>query len=218
MMELRTPFPSSADLNRERKVKNRKSKEEDRVKHYYASGNGFSERTCDVPDEFLNKIITGDSCELLKTFPDNCIDLIFTSPPYNFGLEYSENSDAHYWEDYFDRLFRIFHECVRVLKYSGRLVVNIQPLYSDYIPSHHIISDYPMRKKLIWKGEIIWEKNNYNCKYAAWGSWQSPSGPYLKYTWEFLEVFCKGDLKKPGDRILQHRLAKNMKFQSPLFV
>ena len=52
---------------------------------------------------------------------------------------------------------------------------------------------------MIWKGEILWEKNNYNCKYCAWGSWKSPSSPYLKYTWEFLEIFAKGDLKKEGD-------------------
>ena len=90
-------------------------------------------------------------------------------------------------------------QCVRVLKYGGRIVVNVQPLFSDYIPSHHVISNYLMSKKLMWKGEILWEKNNYNCKYTAWGSWRSPSNPYLKYTWEFLEVFCKGTLKKAGD-------------------
>jgi DNA modification methylase len=32
------------------------------------------------------------------------------------------------------------------------------------------------------------------------GGWKSPSSPYLKYTWEFLEIFCKGDLKKPGKK------------------
>ena len=58
-----------------------------------------------------------------------------------------------------------------------------------------------MSKKMIWKGEILWEKNNYNCKYTSWGSWKSPSSPYLKYTWEFLEVFCKGNLKKAGDPV-----------------
>ena len=51
---------------------------------------------------------------------------------------------------------------------------------------------------MLWKGEILWEKNNYNCKYTAWGSWASPSSPYLKYTWEFLEVFCKGSRKHFG--------------------
>ena len=47
--------------------------------------------------------------------------------------------------------------------------------------------------------KILWEKNNYNAKYTAWGSWKSPSSPYLKYTWEFLEVFSKGDLKHSGE-------------------
>ncbi len=104
------------------------------------------------------------------------------------------------WPGYFDKLFAVFDQCIRVLKHGGRIVVNIQPLYSDYIPSHHIISNYFINKKLIWKGEILWEKNNYNCKYTAWGSWKSPGNPYLKYTWEFIEIFCKGDLKKPGRR------------------
>lgn len=196
----REPFPSSAILNRERKVINRKSKERDRVKHYYANENDFSTNNSDLPNDFLNQILTGDSLDVLRLLPDNCVDLIFTSPPYNFGIEYPENDDAQYWEDYFNRLFLIFDECIRVLKYGGRFVINIQPLYSDYIPSHHIISKYLMDKKMIWKGEIIWEKNNYNCKYTAWGSWKSPSSPYLKYTWEYVEVFCKGELRKRGDR------------------
>ncbi len=48
----------------------------------------------------------------------------------------------------------------------------------------------PFEKKMIWKGEILWEKNNYNCKYTAWGSWKSPSNPYLKYTWEQMSGLC----------------------------
>lgn len=186
--------------NKERKVKDRKVKEVNRNKYYYANDSGFSTINNIIPDNFENKIICGDSLDVLKKLPSNCIDLVFTSPPYNFGLEYEANDDAHHWEKYFDKLFRIFDECIRVLKYGGRIVVNTQPLFSDYIPSHHVISNYFMSKKLIWKGEILWEKNNYNCKYTAWGSWKSPSNPYLKYTWEFIEIFSKGTLKKEGDR------------------
>jgi len=188
------------DYNKERKVKNRVRKEEKRGKYFYAEPNDFSSRNNQLPDEFVNKIFCADSEEFLKQLPDNCIDLVFTSPPYNFGLDYSQQADDHYWEKYFDKLFRIFEEVIRVVKFGGRIIINIQPLFSDYIPSHHIISNFFLQKKLIWKGEILWEKNNYNCKYTAWGSWKSPSNPYLKYTWEFLEVFCKGDLKKPGKK------------------
>jgi len=188
------------DYNKERKVKNRVHKEEKRGKYFYAEPNNFSSRNNQLPDEFVNKIFCADSGEFLKQFPDNCIDLVFTSPPYNFGLDYSQQADDHYWKKYFDKLFRIFEEVIRVVKFGGRIIINIQPLFSDYIPSHHLISNFFLQKKLIWKGEILWEKNNYNCKYTAWGSWKSPSNPYLKYTWEFLEIFCKGDLKKPGKK------------------
>ncbi len=188
------------DYDKERKVKDRKLKEEKRGQFFYANDSKFSTQNVELPKEYINKIICGDSEKVLKDLPDNSIDLIFTSPPYNFGLDYESGQDDKFWENYFNKLFRIFDECIRVLKYGGRIIVNIQPLFSDYIPSHHIISNYFINKKLIWKGEILWEKNNYNCKYTAWGSWKSPSNPYLKYTWEFLEIFCKGTLKKEGKK------------------
>lgn len=187
------------DYNKERKVKNREEKEASRGKYYYAIGNNFSKINDKLPEQFLNKIIVGDSEFVLKQLPDNCIDLIFTSPPYNFGLDYENHQDGVDWEKYFEKLFSIFKQCIRVLKYGGRIIVNVQPLFSDYVPIHHIISNFFMENKLIWKGEILWDKHNYNCKYTAWGSWKSPSNPYLKYTWEFLEIFCKGDLKHEGD-------------------
>ena len=177
--------------NSERKVVDRKLKEQRRGKHYYANDHDFTKISNPLPSEFTDQVLCGDSEEVLKRLPDNCVDLVFTSPPYNFGLGYQESDDAHDWESYFSKLFSVFDECIRVLKYRGRIVVNVQSMFSDYIPSHHIISNYFMKKRLIWKGEILWEKNNYNCKYTAWGSWKSPSSPYLKYTWEFVEVFAR---------------------------
>lgn len=187
------------DYDKERKVIGRKQKVKDRGIYYYAQNNEFSKDNNEIPSNFENKIICGDSEEVLKKLPDNCIDLVFTSPPYNFGLDYENHKDGTNWNDYFDKLLRVFKECIRVVKYGGRIVVNVQPLYSDYIPIHHIISDFFMKNKMIWRNEILWEKNNYNAKYTAWGSWKSPSNPYLKYTWEFLEVFSKGDLKHIGE-------------------
>lgn len=184
--------------NKERKVKNRQDKVIKRNSYYYAANHDFTKELNEIPREFENTIICGDSESILQKLPSNCVDIVFTSPPYNFGLGYDAGEDGIHWESYFAKLFSIFDECIRVLKYGGRIIVNIQPLFSDYIPSHQIIGNYFMQKKLIWKGEILWEKNNYNCKYTAWGSWKSPSNPYLKYTWEFLEIFSKGELKKTG--------------------
>ncbi|MEM2123997.1 MAG: site-specific DNA-methyltransferase [Methanolinea sp.] len=187
-----------AGYDRERKVRGRKEKERARGPWFYALDHGFSRENNELPAEFRNRIVAGDSGEVLRRLPPQCVDIVVTSPPYNFGLGYDTTEYGTDWEKYFEKLFSVFDECIRVLKYGGRIVVNVQPLFSDYIPSHHIVSRYFMDRRLIWKGEILWEKNNYNCKYTAWGSWKSPSNPYLKYTWEFLEVFAKGDLKKEG--------------------
>lgn len=140
----------------------------------------------------------GDCLDRLKDIKDSSMDLVMTSPPYNFNMDYSSYEDNHKWEDYFSWLKSIWEECYRVLKDDGRLIVNIQPLFSDYVPTHHIISQGIMECGFHWRNEILWEKNNYNCKYCSWGSWKSPSMPYMKYTWEFIEVFYKKEMKHIG--------------------
>jgi len=195
------PYPGGPFLEKERKVKNREAKEKKRggtkhLKHPIK---------IEVPDTSIyeNRIYCGDAETILKTFPDAFVDIIITSPPYNFGQEYQSEDvkidDAMRWEQYFDKLNMIWRECVRVLKPGGRFCVNVQPVFSDYIPTHHIVSNQLLNLGLLWKAEILWEKHNYNCKYTAWGSWKSPSMPYIKYTWEFVEVFCKGTHRKIGD-------------------
>jgi len=120
-------------INKERKVKNRKLKEQHRGKFYYAKDHTFKKQNNTLPVKWLNQIVCADSLKTLQSLPDNCIDLVFTSPPYNFGLDYSEdkNNDSMDWESYFSNLFEILEQCIRVLKYGGRFVINIQPLFSE---------------------------------------------------------------------------------------
>jgi len=187
-------------LRKERKVKNRELKEKTRGGTKYHKMAIINEAPEEI-NRFVNKIICGDSENSLKQFPNNSVDIIITSPPYNFGLEYKSDkkNDAIHWNEYFTKLNVIWKECARVLKPGGRICVNVQPLFSDYMPTHHYISKQLLNLGLLWKGEILWDKHNYNCKYTAWGSWKSPSMPYLKYTWEFIEIFAKQTHKKTGD-------------------
>ena len=105
-------------------------------------------------------IICDDALSALKTIEDNSVDIVLTSPPYNFDIEYdthNDNDDAH---NYIDTLVSIFDECSRTLKDGGRLIVNIQPNYKDYFPTHHYLTTAMVDSGLIWRGEIIWLKNN----------------------------------------------------------
>lgn len=140
----------------------------------------------------------GDCMDELDKIQNNSIDCIITSPPYNFSMNYDEYNDNKDFKEYFSWLKRVFQKCYLKLKSGGRLIINIQPLYSSYIPTHAILVTDMLDIGFLWKAEILWEKNNYNMAYTAWGSWKSPSSPYFKYTWEFIEVFCKDSYKHEG--------------------
>ena len=92
------------NYNNERKVQNRKEKEEKRQQFFYTKDNNFSKTNNEIPKEFENQIICGDSQKILSKLPDNCVDLVLTSPPYNFGLDYASTADDNHWETYFEKL------------------------------------------------------------------------------------------------------------------
>lgn len=43
--------------------------------------------------DFVNKIICGDTIEVMKKMPENSVHLIITSPPYNVGIPYENHHD-----------------------------------------------------------------------------------------------------------------------------
>ena len=147
----------------------------------------------------MNEIICSDALTALRKMESESVDIVLTSPPYNFDMEYDTHNDKDEAERYMDTLVSIFDECIRVMKSGGRLIVNIQPNYKEYYPSHHRLTTAMTERGLIWRGEILWLKNNLK-KLTAWGSWKSPSCPYLSYPFEFIEVFSKDTLKHIGDR------------------
>ena len=68
--------------------------------------------------DFLNKILCGDSLEILKQIPDNCIDMCITSPPFwnlrNYHVEGQLGIENNF-NEYLDKLIDIF-----VLSITGR--------------------------------------------------------------------------------------------------
>ena len=81
----------------------------------------------------LNKIYQGDSLEVLKTFPDESIDMCVTSPPY-WGLrDYDEEGQIGQEktpQEFVNNLCDIFDEVKRVLKPTGTCWVNLGDTYN----------------------------------------------------------------------------------------
>lgn len=81
----------------------------------------------------LNKVYLGDALETIKTFPDESIDCVVTSPPY-FNLRDYGTAGQIGLEDtpeaYIARLTEVFAEVLRVLKPTGTLWLNIGDSYA----------------------------------------------------------------------------------------
>lgn len=87
----------------------------------------------------LNKIYM-QSSENMFQIPDNSVDLIVTSPPYNINIQYgnktkggkvTESKGKKYKDDlpefqYRELLDKVFKECKRVLKPNGSIWINIK--------------------------------------------------------------------------------------------
>src|SRR3990167_329022 len=80
----------------------------------------------------VNKIICGDSLSVLKTLPDDSVDMIMTSPPY-FGLRnYGEACQIgleQTFDEYLKKILAITLELKRVLKSGGSFWLNIGDSY-----------------------------------------------------------------------------------------
>lgn len=83
--------------------------------------------------EFKNNIIQGAALEVLKSLPDECVDMVMTSPPYwalrDYGVEGQLGLEPTF-EEYIQKLCDIFDEAKRVLKKEGTCWVNLGDTYS----------------------------------------------------------------------------------------
>ncbi len=148
--------------------------------------------TNSFPKEIENKIILG-SAENMREIPDNSVQLMITSPPYNVSKEYDEDLSL---KQYLTFLENSFKETYRVLVNGGRACINVANLgRKPYIPLSDYISKMMNKIGFNMRGEIIWNKAASASPSTAWGSWMSASNPTLRDIHEYILIFSKGDYK-----------------------
>lgn len=126
-------------------------------------------------NEYINKIICGDSLKIMKKMPNSCIDLAVTSPPYNLknstgnGMShntktgkwagaalqngYSKHDDNMPHEEYVRWQNNCLIEMFRLLKNDGAIFYNHKRRVQNGLIQDRddILTGLPVRQIIIWK-------------------------------------------------------------------
>jgi site-specific DNA-methyltransferase (adenine-specific) len=136
-------------------------------------------------ENYIRKITQGDCVEVMKTLPEKSIDLIVTSPPYGVGIEYDVHDDDVQFEDYKEFSKKWLTQAFRLLKDDGRIALNIPYEINRQDKGGRIfmVSElWSIMQKIGYKfyGLVDLNENSpHRSKTTAWGSWMSPSSPYI---------------------------------------
>tara|TARA_R110002020_G_C15967872_1_gene747222 strand:- start:13 stop:699 length:687 start_codon:yes stop_codon:yes gene_type:complete len=109
----------------------------------------------------LNEVIEGNCVEKLKDLPDNSVDLVITSPPYDNieGSGYSKGKkDILFLKLYSDFFDGVLNEIYRVLKPTGQLYLNLKSgTINKTLVTPHWIEFLESFKQFKLKSYIIWK-------------------------------------------------------------
>jgi DNA modification methylase len=154
------------------------------------------------PDNFINKVICGDSLELMKLIPAEAVELIFTDPPYAISNEVvitrgrnkmkfkgkDISQDFGDWDkfnsldEFMDWTFKWLDEAVRILRGGGMLC------------------SYFDRDKVNFISRYLQDKYGFKCKgyYADLKSNPVPQARKVKWMngWEIIGMW-----QKPGGKL-----------------
>jgi site-specific DNA-methyltransferase (adenine-specific) len=160
-------------------------------------------QTGDAPKAFYAnedlpaRVMLGDCARLVEAVGPLDVNLIVTSPPYALGVDYGQAGYAD------DQPYVIYLEWVRgwastllnVSADGGRACINI-PLDSNKGGKRAIYADYlRIFQEVGWtyQTSIVWNEQNISRR-TAWGSWLSPSAPFVTAPVEMIAVFYKGEI------------------------
>ena len=119
--------------------------------------------------QIINKIHNSDCLEFMRKLPENCMDLIVTSPPYNKGwwsknrnlnngfktksrrIEYGVYDDKMEPSKYSEWQSSVLSECVRILKPTGSIFYNHTDILNEHQTRHPSwVYAFPLKQVIIW--------------------------------------------------------------------
>ena len=166
-----------------------------------------------------NKIHNEDCLKFLKKLPNNSIDLIVSSPPYNLGKEYEKRVAL---KKYLNSQKKVLTECSRVLKNTGSIFWQVGA-YSENgilipldIPFFNILEDLNMqpRNRIIWARQHgLHARNKFSCRHETI-LWFTKSDKY-KFFLDQIRVPQKYQNKKSYSGDNKGKLSSNPDGKNP---
>ena len=136
-------------------------------------------------ENYTGKVINGDCIKVMSEMPESFVDLIVTSPPYGVGIAYDSFDDDMEFDQYKVFSANWLREAYRVLKDDGRIAINIPYEINRQDKGGRILmvsEVWQIMKNIGFKfyGIVDLEEDSpHRSKTTAWGSWMSPSAPYI---------------------------------------
>jgi site-specific DNA-methyltransferase (adenine-specific) len=149
--------------------------------------------------ESSKKIINGDCIRVMKDLPELFVDLIVTSPPYGVGIDYDTHDDDMDFEEYKSFSKEWLTQAFRLLKDDGRIALNIPYEINRQKKGGRIFMVAELWKIMQDIGYKFFgvvdleEDSPHRSKTTAWGSWMSPSSPYIYNPKECIILAYKKD-------------------------
>ena len=107
------------------------------------------------------QLFNDDCLKVLPTIPENSVDLIITSPPYEdiSGAGYtSDSKDILFFKLYSEFIDNVFSQYHRVLKKNGQIFFNIKSkTFNKSLRTPHWLEFTNGFQKFIFKSYIIWK-------------------------------------------------------------
>jgi modification methylase len=153
-----------------------------------------------IPTALVDRLFSGHAAEILSGFPEACIDLVVTSPPYWTAVEYAGGkSPWGSYDDYLADMQTVWNACARVLRPNGKMCVNapIMPIPKALIRQHtrHLKNiAFDMESRILKEtdlqryGLFVWQKQTSKMMF---GSYPYPGNIIENNTVEFINVYVK---------------------------
>jgi len=82
---------------------------------------------------FINKVFNKDVIEVLRSLPDESVDVVYGDPDYNVGIKYAGKNYTTKWDDYINWYIELTKESLRILKKDGNLFMINYPKQNAYL-------------------------------------------------------------------------------------